>query len=88
MRPHLIECLERAKMVSFPLAKARRIPVGNILKGVHEVTIFCICRLPNVSSRPMIECCKCLEWFHYECVGIPVDVDLPKSDPFICKQCC
>ncbi len=47
MRPHLIECLERAKMVSFPLAKARRIPVGNILKGVHEVTIFGICRLPN-----------------------------------------
>ena len=68
MRHHLIQSLEVNGITSFPLAKARRIPLGNVVKCTKTVKLFCICRIPNVPSKPMIKWDKCNKWFHHECM--------------------
>jgi hypothetical protein len=33
------------------------------------MTLYCICRSAD-ETRQMIECEKCNEWFHFDCVGV------------------
>lgn len=50
--------------------------------------VYCVCR--KVSSGKMVGCTNddCLvEWFHYECVGIPQDVADAELDEWLCPQC-
>ena len=36
-----------------------------------ELKLYCICRTAD-ESKPMIECEKCEEWYHFECVNLTV----------------
>jgi hypothetical protein len=33
--------------------------------------IYCVCRTADDGTRPMINCDKCEDWFHFDCVGVP-----------------
>lgn len=45
---------------------------------------FCICKGPDDGIRSMIQCDKCENWFHFDCVGID-----PSNVPaeYICILC-
>ncbi len=42
---------------------------------IQDYTMGCDCSDPHDDSRPMLDCGKCEEWFHGECV------------PYTCKRC-
>jgi len=70
MRIHLIQCLEQGKMESFPQKEHRRIPLSNQYKKTMSIKIFCICRMPNDTSKAMVKCDSCRKWMHKECMGL------------------
>ena len=69
MRQHLLSCFESRKMTRFPITKRRRVPLGSRVKHMISEKIYCICRMPNERSRPMIQCENCFSWFHFDCVN-------------------
>ena len=48
MRAHLIKCLERQVMSMFPIMRQRR--TGSKVKSVEDVPIYCVCRMPELST--------------------------------------
>ena len=50
------------------------------------VPIYCLCELPHNPDLFMIECEKCLDWFHPECVGIQA-YDDSTTRKFTCPNC-
>ena len=39
-------------------------------KNAESEQVFCICRTPYDSTRPMIQCDYCENWFHFDCVNM------------------
>ena len=70
MRCHLIRCIEQGTMESFPQKKHRRIPLGNQYKKTMSTKIYCVCRMPNQTSKAMVKCDSCGKWMHKECMGL------------------
>ena len=84
MRQHLKNCLEEGTIEPFPLQKPRRIPIGRVLKKSMEELVYCVCRMPNDRSIPMIACDSCKAWFHQKCVSISKDM---KAKNWLCYNC-
>ena len=55
----------------------------NNLKGKDET--FCYCKQTNDCQKPMVQCDKCSNWFHFECTGL--DSDFASLDEWYCKHC-
>ena len=49
--------------------------------------IHCICRMPEITGVPMVECSNCNEWYHLSCIDVPSEVLLNESLPWICQFC-
>ena len=82
MRPHLIQCLTEGTMNRFPAIKKRRVGSLRVRKSLSEY-IYCLCRLPNDKSRPMIECTSCKKWYHNDCAKVVGDIDVK----WRCNKC-
>ena len=66
-------------------ADALRVDVSDISEELsYRCTLYCICRQPYDANRAMIECDKCNQWFHFDCVGIP-ETEADKT--FVCSSC-
>merc|ERR1712176_242274 len=80
--------LDEAKM-HFEEAKSLVVDVSDILEDLkYRCTLYCVCRTPYDTNRPMLACDHCEEWFHYECVGLtPPGDDQGEVDKFVCKNC-
>ena len=50
-----------------------------------EKETFCYCQQNNDSQKPMVQCDKCSEWFHFSCTGL--DSDFASLDEWYCKHC-
>ena len=85
MRCHLIRCIEQGTMESFPQKKHRRIPLGNQYKKTMSTKIYCVCRMPNQTSKAMIKCDSCGKWMHKECMGL--DQMALVEDVWYCNSC-
>ena len=87
LRSHLIECLEKAKIVPFPLKRERRIGLaGRIRKSVQE-NVYCCCWIPNYDKKLAMVCCStCSEWFHLKCIG-DSDVSNNPKVKWFCVDC-
>ena len=84
-RKHLLSCLERGIMESFPTSHRER----REGQAVHStIPVFCHCRLPDDGGL-MVSCSNCEEWFHKECETVPEIVWLKKNKKHIwfCKNC-
>ena len=84
LRSHLLSCLDLNDISLFPTRKqkrsARKAPI------TPSFNIYCICRLPEEGK--MIECEKCLEWFHKDCVHtIPSNWRKSKKRSWFCDKC-
>ena len=49
--------------------------------------IHCICRMPEITGVPMVECTRCYDWFHISCIDVPSEVLEDESLPWICHAC-
>ena len=83
MREHLIRCFEGGVLEEFPkLSKTRD---HQCYLESKEIQVFCHCRQPYVETVFMVQCDKCLDWFHRGCEKVPRVVR--KNTNFACKNC-
>lgn len=82
MRRHLYECLTKQEMSMFP-HKPRRIT--RMVKQEDTLELFCTCRMPEIP--PMVECSRCCNWYHVNCVSVPQEALDNSSTEWICQYC-
>ena len=82
MRKYLYTSLQKGRLVMFPTMKKRRVPMK--LKNRDEIDIYCERRMPELRNVEMVECCKCKEWYHVHCVGVPHS---DKKTKWFCNSC-
>jgi hypothetical protein len=84
MREHLAMCFMCEELAVFPLTQSQSNCVFN---GRLEETeeLFCHCRMPYAEDEFMIECSRCLGWFHRSCDNVPKTVRANTS--FHCMNC-
>ena len=64
LRSHLIKCFESGVVQPFPLIRQRRIGAPNIF----TVDVYCYnCRNRDDGSK-MVQCNKCKDWYHVNCI--------------------
>ena len=85
MRPHLLACLEAGYISRFPCTKRRRVPFGSQVRKTCKESMYCICRMPNDKSKPMIRCDQCRKWFHKKCEN--VREESYKGQQWNCTEC-
>ena len=56
-----------------------------VKKLKDEDETFCYCKQSNDSQKPMVQCDKCSNWFHFSCTGL--DSDFASLDEWYCKHC-
>ena len=66
LRPHLVECFEKS-LRPFPISKRQRVAQAIVAEQV--CLVYCLCRLPEHQGSMMIQCNKCHEWYHSECIN-------------------
>ena len=86
MRKHLIHCFEQGRMSRFPIQRNRRIPLGRRIQHSTSEGIYCICRMPNDESMPMIMCGLCHRWFHSEYVQVDIE-EYSTNKQWQCDEC-
>ena len=84
IRMHLMGCFTSKEITQFPSTTRR----GTSRMQKRSVDVFCFRRrtnfLPN-KDWDIIECSKCLEWFHRMCIGnFPAK---PKKVNWLCENC-
>eukprot|EP00126_Sphaerothecum_destruens_P001346 Sdes_comp14134_c0_seq1m3391 len=48
--------------------------------------LYCLCKKPYDASQAMIECSKCFDWFHAQCIG-ETEIFFSHVDEYICPGC-
>ena len=83
MRKHFLACLEENSMMPFPIrGKRRRVSPARI----DTVNIYCVCRLTDDGSQ-MIQCNRCQEWFHTNCVRVARKYLVHVGLTWLCATC-
>ena len=85
MRSHLIQGLENRKLQPFPKMGRRTVRLGARIFKSRQITIYCVCHMPNDPQKAMVQCCSCLKWFHIDCCIPDKSVDL--SEKWSCSKC-
>ena len=86
MRRHLWNCFCRREMSIFPYSKLRRATELTI-KAVEKVSVYCICRMPELPNTKWIECSGCKRWYHTEsCINVPRTA-LSSNTMWYCSRC-
>ena len=80
LRKHLFKGLKNRKLDPFPVVKRKR---AARVKRVDKIDLFCDCRMPEVGQ--MIQCNKCLEWYHVSACAAPPPAAL--DDSYIAWYC-
>ena len=48
--------------------------------------VYCVCRRPHSTNEFMIQCDRCDEWYHGECIGV-TEADADEIDEYECFLC-
>ena len=83
MRGHLVKCIEAGVISSFPMSNTSR--NHQLYHSSEEIDIYCHCRQPYRENIFMVQCDKCLDWFHRGCERVPRIIK--KNTCFFCKNC-
>ena len=85
MRKHLWSCIKNQKISIFPVIKERR--GKQKVKATQQISLHCFCRLPDLSGIPMIECSRCITWYHTNiCVQVHKKFFMQKTE-WNCPKC-
>ncbi|EFN52290.1 hypothetical protein CHLNCDRAFT_12805, partial [Chlorella variabilis] len=52
----------------------------------EQVTVYCLCRMPENPDRPLSQCDCCSEWYHAECCSTTVE-HIEASSVWHCPRC-
>ena len=80
MRDHLLLSLENRKIKHFPRAIK---PATICIRNIVSIELYCVCKLPEAGN--MVCCDLCNNWYHYHCVGLQEQEDLPEQ--WFCQYC-
>ena len=75
LRQHLLKCLDEQHLSLFPCTCVgeRKIHLGTRIRHTVVEKVYCLCKMPNDESLPMIMCDFCLIWYHQDCMGIKTE---------------
>ena len=82
LREHLFKCVENKYLSPFPCTMKKR-PKSN---SQQTIAVYCLCRQPEVEGESMVQCDKCDEWYHNDCITCPSTCDM-KSVKWFCPNC-
>ena len=88
MRSHLSDCLNSEVLTPFPKIESivLRSRITTNVRTDLKIKLWCLCHLPAYAFRNMIECPKCLKWFHKPCVRLEdTDKDIPHFFCYLCN---
>ncbi len=85
MRTHLCDCLEDGKMTPFPKLGSFSPNVVRSSYSLLKISVYCLCRLPDIYDDDMIKCDSCKKWYHYKCVALPIGQET--ADYWSCSFC-
>ena len=78
MRNHFSRALLMQTLQPFPRAYLKCRVCTRKIVTIH---VHCYCKLPEAADSEMVECEICMQWYHFQCVGL---VSKPRR---ICKSC-
>jgi hypothetical protein len=82
MRKHLVDCLEKEEIWSFPRARKTTAVVNNNEK-LLIIQTHCACQLPEYGD--MVQCDLCNMWYHLTCTNLS---QTPGEDEeWLCESC-
>ena len=81
MRSHILQCIEIEEMLVFPSIERRLNSINTIEKTVLYQFIVC------VDELMMIECEKCMEWYHTACISIDKSYLKDPQKRWLCSMC-
>lgn len=84
MREHLLCCFEEEQLTTFSKVERDIEGRNRIVNSVH-FELYCVCRMPESGS--MTECSECREWYHHDCIAIPIDVVSNEEAQWKCPSC-
>ena len=84
MRDHLRNCINSNSLTPFPSTKS--VAKRQRRENIAMEDIYCSCRRGEymVGESTMVECDKCLEWFHKSCV---TNFPKTKKEKWLCQNC-
>ena len=87
MRDHLHKCLSAGVLSMFPTdAEVKR---GQLrrkkFKASYTIPLHCTCRMPEI--LPMVECSKCKQWYHNDCVDVSKEALENPNKEWFCVSC-
>ena len=82
LRKHLLKCLQEENITQFPCKTVKR---GYSVKNREKIDIFCKCRTQEGGS--MIQCSWCKEWYHKECIKVPLLAWKNRKYKWVCEFC-
>ena len=68
VRKHFLQRIQDVKMTPFPSSSSGT-HCRKPLARTSTIHVYCTCRLPDNGGK-IICCDKCLEWFHFRCLGL------------------
>ena len=89
MRAHLTECLINQQLSLFPTLHTGLGQFKFQRRNLMSFPLYCICNMPEYSSKYMIKCMVCNDWFHNPCVNFSDDSRPTKriAKLFKCPNC-
>ena len=87
MRSHLSGCFNNELLTPFPTTESKilRSKMSTHSRSEFKIKLWCLCNLPSYAFANMVECPKCLNWYHKPCVEF---VDVSEDVEFVyCPPC-
>ena len=82
---HILQCIEIEEMLVFPSIERRLNSINTIEKTV-TIPVYCLCQRIDDGSE-MIECEKCMEWYHTACISIDKSYLKDPQKRWLCSTC-
>ena len=77
--------LKRVTMNTQDIPRSRYLETNNEGSSVRTEALYCHCRGPDTGSL-MIQCERCLEWYHGVCVGLSAK-QAKSIKAYVCSLC-
>lgn len=88
MASFIIHCFRHLNiLVIFPCTRSSSSTVRPL--DTVDIRLYCLCKQPDTGYHKMIHCESCKDWFHSECIELPMSHPAWQvlDHPWTCEQC-